>query len=172
MSRLLLLGGAAIGAVVAIVGCSSSSPSDPAYGGGTTADAGGPDVTLADATVKQVNGCTEADFVANDRTAEDAQRIIRGPDGPESAQFSPNCMRVRVGQTVTFTGDLASHPMSYVVTSTLDGGFGDAATAFYLGGDGGHNEDTVRADEPQALAFSCQEHPTTMFGAVDWVPRP
>jgi plastocyanin len=117
-----------------------------------------------------VNGCSAADFAANDRTADDAERILRGPDGPAPAQFSPHCMRVRVGQTVAWTADLTSHSMSYVLVSTVDGGFGDAATTFVLGGDGGHTEDTAQASEPMTISFTCSKHPTLMFGAVEVVP--
>ncbi|MFN0061850.1 MAG: plastocyanin/azurin family copper-binding protein [Myxococcaceae bacterium] len=52
-----------------------------------------------------LNGCTTATLT--DRTAGGASRVI----ALSSSAFSPPCMRVAVGQTVTFQGDFNSHPM-------------------------------------------------------------
>jgi hypothetical protein len=96
--------------------------------------------------------------------------VILAPEGPEPAQFSPRCMRVRIGQTITWKGDLKSHPISYKLVSTAQGGFGDAGSTFVIGdADGGATQDTARSDEPLTMAFTCDDHPTIMFGAVDVV---
>lgn len=165
------------GAVALGAACSSSSSSpsgatgDAGDGDASTTADGAADAAVADAAPATVNGCTAADFEANDRTADAAERVILAPDVPAPAQFSPHCMRVRVGQTVTWKGDLTSHPISYKLASTADGGFGDAATVFVLGdADGGATQNTARADEPLTIAFTCDNHPSIMFGAVDVVP--
>ncbi len=116
-------------------------------------------------------GCTAADFAANDRTAEGAERVILAPDGPAPAQFSPRCMRVRVGQTITWQGDLASHPISYTIVATSGGGSREAGSTFVVGDpEGGATQNTALCGEPMTIAFTADDHPTIMFGAVDVVP--
>jgi hypothetical protein len=79
-------------------------------------------------------------------------------------------MRVRVGQKVVWKGDLASHPMSFKLVNTT-GGAGDASAQAVIGDpDGGATENTVQADAPMGILFSCTRHPTAMLGAVDVVP--
>jgi hypothetical protein len=165
----------ALGAAAACSSPSSSSPSPSNDGGsdstdGPASDSGTAEV-IADAAPATVNGCTAADFAANDRTADAAERVILAPDGPAPAQFSPHCMRVRASQTVTWKGDLSSHPISYKLIAAADGGFNDAATVATHGdADGGATQDTVQANDEMTIAFRCDEHPTIMFGAVDVVP--
>jgi plastocyanin len=118
-----------------------------------------------------VNGCTEADFAANDRTAPGADRTLVGPVTPTPAQFSPHCMRVKATQTVTWTGDFDSHPLTFKLVSTTDGGFvNDAATDVVIGADGGTSPITITPKERMTIAFTCTLHPSVMFGAVDAVP--
>ncbi len=146
----------------------SDAPAAPIADGDASNDGGVEQVDAAPATV---NGCTAADFAANDRTANDADRIIRAPEDGRPAQFTPHCMRVRIGQTVTWSADFAIYSMSYKLVSSTDGGFQNrAATEFVLGDpDGGHTTETATAPEPMTISFTVQEHPTTMFGAVDIV---
>ena len=175
MRRAFLIASFAAALAAAAACSSSSSPSSPpaadAGGGDSATDGGGGADVVTDAAPNTVNGCTVADFAANDRTAAGAERVIQAPDVPAPAQFSPHCMRVRVGQTVTWKGDLLSHPISFKLVSTTDGGFGDAATVATVGDpDGGATQDTVQANEPMTIRFTCSNHPTLMFGAVDVVP--
>jgi plastocyanin len=167
LSTAALAGGAAA--------CSSSSTASPAAsdaGGGADLDAGDASAdATADASPATVNGCTEADFAANDRTAPGADRTLQGPATPTPAQFSPHCMRVKATQTVTWTGDFDSHPLTFKLVSTTDGGFvNDAATEVVIGPDGGTSPITVTPNERMTIAFTCTAHPTVMFGAVDAVP--
>ncbi len=53
--------------------------------------------------------CTPADFQANDRRAAAAARTIIFP---VAGGYDPHCMMVRAGQSVTFQGDLAAHPLA------------------------------------------------------------
>ncbi len=61
------------------------------------------------------NGCTAAQFV--DRTAASASRVVGygGASGSTLFSYSPKCITVAVGQTVTFTGGTSSnfgvHPL-------------------------------------------------------------
>lgn len=52
-----------------------------------------------------VNGCTAATAV--DRTAFAANRTITFP----GFAYTPPCMTIKVGQTVTWSGDLGFHPL-------------------------------------------------------------
>ena len=166
---------AAAPAAAAACSASSTSSVSPGPRGDEAADAAndaGSGRLGADASVAIVNGCTGADFAANDRTADDAERIIQGPTGPTPAQFSPHCMRVRVGQTVTWKGDLGHYSLSYKFVSTSPEGPSDAATVVVLGDrDGGASQDTVMTPDPTTIAFTCDDYPTIMFGAVDVVAR-
>lgn len=176
--RFLLQASLACLAGLAVSACSSTTVS-PAENRGVDgvlpSDACAPAVPVpADAgpgAGRPVNGCTAADFAANDRTAEGAERVILAPDGPAPAQFTPHCMRVRIGQTVTWKGDLESHPISYKLVATSRGGFGDAGSTFVVGdADGGATQNTAETGEPMTISFTCDKHPTIMFGAVDVVP--
>ena len=125
-------------------------------------------------TVGAVNGCSGADFAANDRTADDAERIIRAPDEGAVGPFTPRCMRVRIGQTITWT-NLAPHDMKFVLASTSADGFqtdaGDAGgTHFVLGDPDGGTDTTAVAFERLTIAFTANDHPSIMLGAVDVVP--
>lgn len=53
--------------------------------------------------------CVWTDFLANDRRADAAARTIAFP---VAGSYDPRCMLIRVGQSVTFVGDLAVHPLA------------------------------------------------------------
>src|SRR5689334_2689909 len=52
-----------------------------------------------------VNGCT----TFTDETASGA--VITGPSGASPAQFSPACVHITAGQTVTWNADFTNHPL-------------------------------------------------------------
>ena len=78
----------AIGACVVLAGCS---------GGNGQSDAGPDDAVI--------NGCT----VFNDLTAGGG--TINFPDTATPAAIEPSCAKIKVGQTLTFAGDFAAHPL-------------------------------------------------------------
>jgi plastocyanin len=173
MKRVSFLAWCALGAVVA---CSSSSTTSPGGGGGdagggdAASDSGGPQDAGGDGNTS-ISGCMPADFAANDHTATSDPRVIQAPIVATPAQFSPRCMRVKVGQTVTWQGDLASHPISYKITARDGSGGADGGTAFVIGApDGAATMNTATGQQPMTIEFKCDSHPTTMFGAVDVVP--
>ena len=146
----------------------SSSPYPDPYVDPPAADS--PGRTASAPTVDVVNGCSGADFAANDRTADDAERIIRGPADGAIAQFTPHCMRVRIGQTITWT-NLAPHDMAFKLASTAAGGFQrEAGTSFVLGDPDSGADTTAVSHETLTIAFTANDHPSIMFGAVDVVP--
>ncbi len=131
---------------LSLFGCSSTSttPSGTDAGGG----GGGGGET--------VNGCSAADFAMNDLSAASAARVIAFPTGAAPAQYTPACITIAVGQSVTWNGAFASHPLqqsggdpSMWITTTNTGS--TANFSFPVGG---------------TYGFDCQFHPTVMKGAI------
>ena len=87
-------------------------------------------------------------------------RAISFPTGLSPAQYTPNCIKIKVGQTVTWNGAFANHPLmpfngdsNNPVTLTSTGttkGFAFPAAGTY--------------------GFGCQFHSFSMFGAIQVVP--
>lgn len=67
------------------------------------------DADASDADDPPSARCTATDFAANDRRDPAASRTIAFPAGPG---YDPRCIRIRRGQSVTFVGDLAAHPLA------------------------------------------------------------
>lgn len=131
--------------LLAVSACSSSSSTTT----GTDAGGGG-------GGGETVNGCTAADFAAHDLSAQSANRTITFPSGAAPAQYSPACITIAVGQSVTWTGAFGSHPLeqfggdaSMWITSTTSGT--TATFSFPVGG---------------TYGFHCSAHPSVMQGAV------
>ncbi len=160
----------------AIAACSSSSigPStadttDGGVDGFVPSDAGASDAPV-DTGPEPINGCTPADFAANDHTAEADSRIIQAPIDKTATQFSPHCMRVKVDQLVTWQGDLADHPLHFVLDADGSGPDAGSFTGTLGAPDGSPDIDTMIAHQPGSIAFTCSDHPAIMFGAVQVVP--
>ena len=132
-------------AAFSLLGCSTSSSSPS---GGTDSGGGG--------STDSVNGCTAADFAANDLSAQSKTRQITFPTGATPAQYQPACITIAVGQSVTFTGSFTNHPLvqaggdpSVFIQSTSSGT--TATFGFPVGG---------------TYGFQCSNHPSVMKGAV------
>jgi plastocyanin len=101
-----------------------------------------------------VNGCTDyVDMTANGAT-------INGPMDPNPAQFSPNCVHVKVGQTVTWNVLLSSHPLA--------ASGGDSPSPITTTASG--TSVTFTFSNAGAFGYHCLAHPTIMFGAVYVTP--
>jgi hypothetical protein len=136
------------------IGCSDDDASPTGTSGGdagadahsTPADGGMGDAAPSDTGPGPVNGC--ATFV--DRSDEGASRELTWDlsitDDPS------RCMKIAVGQTVVWTGDLTTHPLGVdgVTPSDLTLGDGEATATFQAAG---------------TYGFSCLSHPT-MNGAI------
>jgi len=72
---------------------------------GNQVDASPVDAAIDAAPPAMINGCTLA--AAADRTAVNAARTVTFP----GFAYTPRCIKIRVGQTVTWSGDLAFHPL-------------------------------------------------------------
>ena len=125
---------------LSLFGCASSSTTGTDAGGGGTA----------------VNGCTAADFAANDLSAASNARKITFPSTAAPAQYQPACFTIAAGQSVTWSGDFASHPLTQAggdpsmwITTTNSGT--TVTFGFPVGG---------------TYGFECSAHPSIMKGAV------
>jgi plastocyanin len=112
-------------------------------------DSGGQDSGGGDSGT--VNGCT----TFTDMTADGG--VITFPTVASPAQYSPNCVHVLAGQSVTWNGSFSNHPLeasggttSSPITTTNTG-----TTA------------TFAFPNVGTYGFHCQFHPGVMFGAVE-----
>ena len=145
-SILILLGcSAAFG-----LACSNSNPQNDAG-----ADSGNPVDSGTDGAAA-VNGCT----TFTDMTADGG--VITGPSGALPSQYSPNCVHIKVNQSVTWNSDFTNHPL--VPTSGV-GTQPNPITATSTG-------TTVTIAFPTAgtFAYNCGIHSSTMLGAVEVTP--
>ena len=118
-------------------------------GGGTAVDA-----RTLDADPTAINGCTPA--TAMDLTAAGASRQIVTVGN----SYSPHCVRIKVGQSVTWTADFQVHPLS---SGTPAGGpqAGSPITTTTSG-----NSKMFTFPAAGNFGFWCQVHTTLMMGAV------
>jgi len=128
------------------LGCGSSTPSadagpDASAMDSATMDSGG------DGNVGVVNGCTT--FTAG--------TTVTGPSGDNPAQYTPNCVQIAKGQSVTWNADFTAHPLQ------ASGGTTPSPITTTSSGT------TVSVTFPNAgtYGFECQAHPGIMFGAVE-----
>lgn len=114
--------------------------------------------------------CATADFNAaasdagGDLTNASGGIIVSFPAGEGPAQYTNNCIKVKTGAVITFTGSFTFHP--------LQPNGGDTPSPFpALVGtdvDGGSVSFTMSA--PGTFGYQCQVHPGIMFGAIQVVP--
>ena len=176
MRKLIFLSCVTLGLSAGFLACSSDATAPGTDSGtdtGTTPDSGkdtgtadsGTDTGTpvdasadVDAGPQPVNGCT----VFTDFTAADAgQATITGP-GPAAlpAQYAPNCIKIKVGKSVTWNSGFVSHP--------LGPSGGDTPSPIVSTGTG----TTVTFAFPNAgtYGYACGFHSLSMFGAVQVVP--
>lgn len=137
--------------------------SDTGANDGSVTDGGGTDGgsdAIADVVVdtgpQPVNGCTS--FV--DKSAPNDTRAIDFPTGVSAAQYTPNCLKVKAGQSVTWNGSFPNHPL------------------MAFGGDSGNPITTTNTGATKSFTFpaagtygfGCQFHSFAMFGAIQVVP--
>lgn len=124
-------------------------------------DSGGQDAgTDGDAGPQPINGCTS--FV--DLTATDAGiATITGPGALAlPAQYTPNCVKIKVGSSVKWNSGFTGHPL---IPSTT----GDKPTPIVATSTG--TTVTFAFPTKGTYGFECQFHGgLTMFGAVQVVP--
>jgi plastocyanin len=131
--------------VLSGLGCSS----------GTTGTDGGTDAAN-DVAATPVNGCS----TYTDDTATAA--TITGPSTATPAQYTPNCVHIKVGQTVTWNADFTDHPL---IASSGMGTTPNPIPATAAG-----TTVTVTFSAAGTFAYNCNFHPSVMLGAVEVTP--
>lgn len=131
-------------------------------------DDGGPDGSvIADAGVDAnvtPAPCTDAELEAAGANKLDAGTVtITFPNGVNPAQYTPRCVKIKVGQQVAWDGKFENHPLGpfggdtpnpIPPTSVTPGG-GVLTVTFAAAG---------------TFGFRCGSHPAQMNGAVKVVP--
>jgi plastocyanin len=107
-----------------------------------------------------VNGCDDSAFDINDYTGEGASRTINFPTGPAPAQYDIPCMKIKAGQSVTWSGAFENHP--------LEPAGGSAGSPITLTDTG--TEKSFTFPNPGTYGYDCEFHPGDMFGAIRVVP--
>ena len=138
-------------AFVVSIGCGGMAPS------GTT-DAGS-SAPVDAGSVETVHGCTTSAY-ANRSTG--AREIAFG--SAAGLAYSPKCMSISAGQTVTFKGDFNTHPL---VGGMYMGSVGTTPTPI-MRRDTGSTDYTVTFATAGLYPYFCDYHAPTMVGAI-WV---
>jgi plastocyanin len=141
-------------ALLAALGCGGSKGAAP--DGGVPSDAGAPlDGGALTACAASYAGCSQSAFDASDFTAPGADRTVSFT----CCEYTPNCLKIKVGQSVTFSGAFSSHPLAQ----------GCGPAALITNGAGPFTFNT-----PGDYGFYCTAHGTRsgggMAGAIQVVP--
>lgn len=158
----------------------TSTPADASDGSAPGTDAGGPDADAA--TADEPDGfvppdpipCTQAEFdavasgIGGDFTAAGGVAVVF-PTDALPVQYTHHCIKVKVGDVVTFEGKFSSHPLasfggdkpSPIPQQTMI----DPPV-----GASGKPELAVTMSTAGNYGFRCAFHPLQMFGAVQVVP--
>jgi plastocyanin len=112
-----------------------------------------------------VNECTEADFADADYTAADASRVIEFPfDASAPPAYVPPCMHIKAGESVTWHGDFAMHPLI-----RQNGDPGNPIPSGGIGDGGSEASYTASFPEAGVFGYACAVH-AHMMGAIDVTP--
>jgi plastocyanin len=127
---------------------------------GTTGTDGGTDApssndSASNPDVGTVNMCTT---FTDDTTS--AAPAIMGPTDANPAQYTPNCIHIKVGQSVTWTSDFSAHPLEQA-----GGSSGSPIQTTMMG-----TTVSFTFSSPGTFGFNCMVHPGIMFGAVEVTP--
>ncbi|CAN5568767.1 hypothetical protein BH09MYX1_BH09MYX1_24460 [soil metagenome] len=148
-------------------GTKDTSTTDSSVADSSTTDSSVVDSSTTDGGVKDssadveagpvvVNGCTQF----TDKSAKGDLRDITFPLGQAPAQYTPNCMKVKAGQTVNWAGAFTNHPL------TSSGG--DSGSPITTTSTGTTKDFTFTT--AGTYGFACQFHGGSMFGAIQVVP--
>lgn len=105
--------------------------------------------------------CSASELAAEDETAPASPRVIQVPNGDQEAPYVPNCMTIKVGQSVTWRGKLSAHPLIPREDSTIDTPIQTVVSG---------TETTALFDCPGDFNFSCRNHGDMMLGTIRVVP--
>lgn len=128
--------------------------------GGGAGDADDPDDT---ATETATHGCDDDRYV--DRSAASDDRTVTSTG---DSRYVPPCISIRVGQSVTFTGNFATHPLAPGLAPGRSG-LGTTPSPIEMRSDG--TTYSVRFTVPGDFPYYCTYHAGGgMYGVVRAVP--
>jgi plastocyanin len=178
MRRLFLLV-ASVAVPVVLFACATDDDGPPgpkSIGGGVdssatpTNDAGvdaapeaAADAPIDQATVLPVR-CSQAEFDAADNTGAAGPFAVTFPVAPGPAQYTNNCIKVKVGAVVNFTGSFLNHPLE------PNGGNSPTPIPASTAVDPPGGTLAVTMTTAGTFGYQCNFHPGTMFGAIQVVP--
>lgn len=122
---------------------------------------GGIDAAIDGPAAPMLNGCTE--MAAMDRTDPGAQRSVTFA----GFAYTPRCLKVKVGQTVTWNGDLSFHPLraGAIVDNQPMAQPGNPIPSTSAG-----NTVSVTFNAAGDFGYYCAVHQPGMAGAIYVVP--
>lgn len=142
--------------------CDAAAPSVSADAPSGSADAARDAGVVCRATPGAVvPKCTAAELAAENETAPSSPRLILVPNGDQEAPYQPNCMTIKVGQSVTWRGKLSAHPLIPREESTIDTPIQTVVSG---------TEAKFQFDCPGDFNFSCRNHADMMLGTIHVVP--
>jgi plastocyanin len=143
--------------------------SDGGSSGASSGSSGASSGSSGDANVQCQTGgaafpqCSQSTLETNNRTQPGDARIIKVPGGDQEAPYEPNCMMVKVGQTVTWQGNLDKHPLiPRDESSTLPNPIPSSSA--------GMTSITATFPCTGFYNFSCSIHHDAMLGTIWVVP--
>jgi plastocyanin len=106
--------------------------------------------------------CSLIELENNIRVLAGDSRIIKAPGGDQEAPYVPNCMKIKVGQTVTWQGNLDRHPLMPRENSAEPNPIPTSNPG----------DTTISATFPCPgfYNFSCSKHQDSMLGTIWVVP--
>lgn len=108
-----------------------------------------------------INGCDNSSFGDASFTAPDASRLITFAFDASPMQYQPPCMRIAVGESVTWQGDFAAHPLQ-----PFNGDPNTPIPTMSIGQvDASLTELTVEFPEAGLFGYQCAVH-APMIGAI------
>ena len=143
----------------ACTGDASDSDARSLADGGT--DSSGPSASCGPGGGTVIAACSDGALGRSVHTAPDDPRLILLPTDDKEGPYVPNCMLIKAGQTVTWQGNLAFHPLIQRENSTLPNPIPTLATG---------SEGSVQFTCPGDYNFSCRNHRDSMLGTIRVLP--
>jgi plastocyanin len=139
----------------------SDSGSDGAVSNNNVGDSGVGPQQCSPAGGNVSASCSEGELNRNVHTLPADARLITFSSSDKDDPYDPNCMIIKVGQTVTWRGKLSDHPLIQRESSNLPNPIPTTAQG---------NEVAVRFDCPGDFNFSCRNHRDAMLGTIRVIP--
>lgn len=124
----------------------------------------------ADASTVVPVRCTAAEFNATasdaggDQTGGSGGAVVSFPRSEGPVQYTNNCVKVKVGTVVTFTGSFMFHPLQ------PNGGDTPTPIPALTANDPDGGALAVTMSNAGTFGYQCQVHPGIMYGAIQVVP--